>query len=408
MARRLIELDEARQMVSDSAGALPGEVVELRAALDRILAADVVGEDAVPAFDNSAMDGFALRAADIEGATRATPASLRVIGESRAGCPAAGPVGPGQAIAISTGAMMPEGADAVIPIEETAVRNATVAVFAPADAGAYVRRAGDDIAPGQRVLARGMRLGPAELGVLASLGKEDVLCTRRPRVSVFTTGDELVAPGAVLRAGAVRDSNSYSIPALARRAGAEVIDVTSIPDDAHAIKDAIAGALALDVVIVCGGASVGEHDHLKDALAALDVRERFWGVALKPGKPTWFGVYGQTLVFGLPGNPVSAMVTFILLVAPALRALSAASAETVHTTATLTSDYDKSPGRAHAVRCSVRASESGWEVQPTGPQGSHILSSMLGAQALAIIPGNSGPLSAGSKVQIEMLWPFAG
>jgi molybdopterin molybdotransferase len=165
--------------------------------------------------------------------------------------------------------------------------------------------------------------------------------------------------------------------------------------------------LTLDSVVVCGGASVGAHDHVKSALAALEVRERFWGVALRPGKPTWFGVREKTLVFGLPGNPVSAMVTFILLVCPALRALSGAAPQPLRTLATMACDYEKSPGRAHAVRCRLRLSETGWEAEPTGPQGSHILTSMLGAQALAIIPSASGTVSAGTRVPIEPLEPFS-
>jgi molybdopterin molybdotransferase len=407
MAKGLIELDEARCLVSESACPLGGEPVPLAAALERVLGEDVVASEAVPAFDNSAMDGFALRARDLLGANRTSPASLRVVGESRAGHPGAATVGPGQAVTVSTGAMLPSGADAVMPVEETDADDGVLAVFAQAQPGAFVRRAGDDISAGQTVLTRGSRLGPAELGVLAALGRETALCSKRPRVSVLTTGDELVAPGGVLRAGAVRDASAYSIPALARQVGSEVVHVASAPDEPRAIEAAIADALARDVVIVCGGASVGEHDYVKRALAALEVRECFWGIALKPGKPTWFGVRGETLVFGLPGNPVSSMVTFILLARPALLALTGASPEPLRATARIACDYEKSPGRAHAVRCRLRVSESGLEVTPTGPQGSHVLTSMLGAQALAIIPTASGPVSAGARVQIELLGPLA-
>jgi molybdopterin molybdotransferase len=407
MVRGLIELDEARRLVLESARALGGEGVPLAGAFERVLAEDVVATDAVPAFDNSAMDGFALRARDLRGADHSSPASLRVVGCSRAGHPGAASVGPGQAVAVSTGAMMPSGADAVMPLEETDADVGTVAVFEQTRPGAFVRRAGDDINAGQTVLTRGTRVGPAELGVLAEVGRESVLCSRRPRVSVLTTGDELVVPGEALRAGAVRDSSAHSIPALARQAGGEVVHVASAPDQPRAIEAAIADALAGDVVIVCGGASVGEHDYVKRALAALEVRQHFWGIALKPGKPTWFGVRGETLVFGLPGNPVSSMVTFILLVRPALLALTGAAPEPLRTTARLACDYEKSPGRAHAVRCRLRTTERGFEVKPTGPQGSHVLTSMVGAQALAIIPAASGPVSAGARVQIELLGPLA-
>lgn len=410
MARRLIEIDEARRVVLASAPALNSERVDLAQALGRILAEDVVSTDPVPPFADSAMDGFAVRAADLRGADRAAPVRLRLVGESRAGRPAQGAIESGQAIAISTGAMLPAGADAVIPVEQTDAMDGVVAVFAAARPGRYVRRVGEDIGAGQTVLRGGSCLGPAELGVLASLGREQAICTRRPRVSILTTGDELVAPAEALRPGAVRNSSAYSVPALARCAGAEVVGVASAPDDPRAIEAAIAAVLMLDVVVVCGGVSIGAHDHVKGALAALEVHERFSSIALKPGKPTWFGVHGQTLVFALPGNPVSSMVTFILLVGPALRALSGANAQPLRTTATLACDYEKSPGRAHAVRCRVHLCATGLRVEPTGPQGSHILTSMLGAQALAIIPSASGSLAAGAQVQIEMLapWTVAG
>jgi len=408
MAGSLIELEEARRIVLECVRTLDSEDVGLKDALGRVLAEEILAADAVPSFDNSAMDGFAIRAEDIREADRDAPASLELVGESRAGLPAQSVVGSGQAIAISTGAMMPEGADAVIPVEDTAQANGTVSVFAQSPPGRWVRRAGEDIVAGASVFTPGTRLGPAELGVLASLGHASAICTRCPRVSVLTTGDELVGPEAALSPGAVRDASAHSIPALARLAGAEVVPVARAPDQEQAIERAIADALSSDVVIVCGGVSVGKHDHVKDAFAALEVRERFSAIALRPGKPTWFGVRGQTLVFGLPGNPVSSMVTFILLVGPALRALSGAPMQTLATTATLVSDYEKAPGRAHAVRCRLRLSESGWEAEPTGPQGSHVLTSMVDAQALAIIPSASGSLRAGERVQIELLAPWTG
>jgi molybdopterin molybdotransferase len=407
MTRKLIELDEARRVVIASAAALDSESVELAAALDRVVAEDVIGTVPVPPFENSAMDGYAVRASDVAGAGPGAPVKLELVGESRAGGHSPTVAEPQQAVAISTGAMMPAGTDAVIPLEDTNAGNETVAVFAEAQPGSFVRGAGEDIAVGQSVLTRGTRLGAAELGVLASLDRARVLCTRRPRVCIITTGDELVEPGDAAPIGAVRNSNAYSICALARCGGAEVSSVASVPDDQAAIEAAVADGLTDDMVVVCGGASVGAHDHVKSAFSALDVRERFWGVALRPGKPTWFGVREKTLVFGLPGNPVSTMVTFILLARPALQALAGAAAKPIRTLATLTRDYEKSPGRAHAVRCRLRLSESGFQAEPTGPQGSHILTSMLGAQALAIIPSASGAVSAGTRVSIELLEPFS-
>jgi molybdopterin molybdotransferase len=238
---------------------------------------------------------------------------------------------------------------------------------------------------------------------MASLGLTSVPCHRRPRVQVITGGDELIEAGEEMRPGAVRNSNAHSVSALVEWSGAEVAGTALVPDRPDATRAAISAALDSDVVVICGGVSVGEHDHVKRALAELDVEEAFWGLALRPGKPTWFGSRGATLVFGLPGNPVSAMVTFILLARPALAAMSGRDPERHRTTARLAEDYEKRPGRAHAVRCRLELREDGWRATPTGAQGSHILTSMLGADCLAMIPTEAGSLSAGDTVQIELL-----
>jgi len=409
MTQTLTEIDEARRIVLEHAGALGGEPVALADAQGRVLAVDVDSPEAVPPFDNSAMDGFALRSSDVAGAGPRTPVALLIAGESRAGHPWPQTVGPAQAVAISTGAMLPAGADGVVAVEQTHTRDGHVEVLTGVAPGDYVRLAGEDIRAGQRVLARGTRLGAAELGVLASLGRAEVGCSRRPRVAVITTGDELVALGVELTPGAIHDANAYSVPALAAQRGAELRPVATVPDEAQATRRALESALAdADVVVVCGGVSVGVHDHVRPTLAALGVSEHFWGVALRPGKPTWFGTCGETLVFGLPGNPVSAMVTFTLFVAPALDALSGAVVSVRRSGARITRDYAKAPGRAHAVRCRLLLDEHGWQAEPTGDQRSHILTSMLDADALAIIPTASGDVRAGENVEVQLLarmWP---
>jgi molybdopterin molybdotransferase len=331
--------------------------------------------------------------------------ALALVGESRAGAPARAAVGSGEAIAISTGAPVPDGADAVVPVEDTRPQGeTTIAVLSAARTHQHIRDAGEDIRAGQLVLAAGTRLGAAELGVLGSLGCAEVLCSRVPRVAVLVTGDELLAAGEAPRAGGVHDSNSHSVPALARSLSAEVCVVRRVPDEPAATTEAIAtGAGDADLLVICGGVSVGPHDHVKASLAALGARETFWGIALKPGRPTWFGTLADTLVFGLPGNPVSAMVTFALLVAPALAAMQGAAREPAPREALLGTDYEKRPGRAHAVRCRVEARHDGLHALPTGAQGSHILTSMLGADALAIIPREQGSVRRGEWVRIEPL-----
>jgi molybdopterin molybdotransferase len=399
----MIEIEEARRLVLERISSLPSERVQLRACLGRVLAEDVRSSADVPAFENSAMDGYAVRAADTRGARGDPPVMLSIVDESRAGHPARVGIEAGQAIKISTGAEMPVGADAVIEIEQTAAADGRVAILSEVDQGRYVRAAGGDIRSGETVLESGIRLGPAELGVLASIARDAVSCTRRPRIAILTTGDELIAPEEDSRPGAVRNSNAYSIPALAEVAGASVTAVETVADDLDATRAAIERSLSSDVTAICGGVSVGAHDHVKQALSELGVEQVFWGVALRPGKPTWFGRHQGRLVFGLPGNPVSAMVTFTLFVRPSLLALSGARHERLRTTATLERDYEKRPGRAHAIRCRLRLGDDGWHAQPSERQDSHILTSMLGADALAILPSASGSLRAGERVEIELI-----
>ena len=404
MPEKLIEPLEARRLVLERATPLGAEPVPLRAALGRVLAADVESAHPVPGFDNSSMDGFAVRAVDTLGASAAAPVALRLADESRAGRPAQSSLDRGQAIAISTGAMVPDGADSVVRVEDTSTRNGRVEVSVEVEPGNNVRRSGDDIKPGAPVLRRGTTIGAAEVGVLASVGTAEVSCARRPRTRVLTTGDELLEPGDAMRPGGVRNSNAYSIPALALGAGAEVVAVETVRDDPVATRTAIDAALEGDVAVISGGVSVGEHDLVKAALDALGVEQVFWRVALKPGKPTWFGIApGGALVFGLPGNPVSAMVTFLLFVRPAIRALLGAGQRTERVFAILDENLPKPPGRAHAVRCSLELRDDGWHARPTGDQDSHVLTSMLGADALAIVPTEGDAPLAGERVEIELL-----
>ncbi len=376
----------------------------MREALGRILAVDVESADPVPGFDNSSMDGFAVRAEDTRAAAAGGPVILTVADESRAGRPARLALRGGEAIGVSTGAVLPDGADSVVRIEDTSVSDGRVRIEVEVEQGTNVRHAGDDIEPGATVLRRGVRLGAAELGVLASVGVGTVSCARRPRMAVLTTGDELLEPDDPPQPGGVRNSNAYTIPALALSAGAEVVARETVRDDPESTRAAIARSLDSELVVICGGVSVGEHDHVKAALASLDVDQIFWRVALKPGKPTWFGAApGGALVFGLPGNPVSAMVTFLLFVRPAILALLGVGERVGRTSAILDEDLPAAPGRDHAVRCSLELREDGWHARPTGNQDSHVLTSMLGADALAIVSADSDAPVAGSRIEVELL-----
>jgi molybdopterin molybdotransferase len=391
----LISIAEARRRVLEAVTRLGDEDVPLELALGRVLAEEVTSAIDVPPFDSSGMDGYALIAGP--------EAELEVIGEARAGHPAAEAVRPGAAVRISTGAALPEGADAVVPVERTQRTGDGVHVPAAAP-GTNIRRAGEDIRAGDIVLRAGTVLGPAELGVAASVGRASLRCALRPRVAVLVTGDELIPPGEPLGPGGIYSSNGFALTAQVEQAGAALVGRGSVPDTPEGTRGAIREALeAADVVIVSGGVSVGPHDHVKDALRNLGVEEHFWGVRLRPGKPTWFGTRGDTLAFGLPGNPVSAMVTFQLFARPALAALQGAAADAPRATAVLAHPVARNRKRDEAVRVRLRHTEEGLVAEATGEQGSHMLTSMLGADGLALIAAGEGELAAGERVDVELL-----
>ncbi len=403
MTAALIDIDSARDAVLQRSAPLPSQSVPIAGAIGRTLAEPAVSEERVPGFDNSAMDGYAIRADDVREASPERPVSLGLTGESRAGAAAEVTVSAGQAIAISTGAMIPAGADAVVRVEDTERRDGRVAVMTAAERGANLRRAGEDIEPGDELVAEGTTLGPAEIGVLASIGRAAVACHRAPSVTVLSTGDELIGVEEPLREGSVRNSNAYALPALAGAVGAGEVRTERVGDDRRATVEAVGRGLESDLLVASGGVSVGEHDHVKAAFDELGVERVFWGVSLKPGKPAWFGVRDRALVFGLPGNPVSAYVTFLLFVRPALLALQGADPARARTEAALTAEYRKPTDRAHAVRCRLELAPSGWLATPAPDQGSHVMTSLLGADALALIPAAAERVEAGQRVTVELL-----
>ena len=304
-------------------------------------------------------------------------------------------------MAISTGAVLPEGADAVVPVEDTAARDAAVEVRVAVRAGRHVRRAGEDVRAGDAVLGAGVRLGPAELAVLASVGVAEATCARRPRVALLTTGDELVGPGEPRGPGDVRDANAVGLAALAVAAGAEVVHVARVPDEAESTVAALREALGADAVVACGGVSVGTHDHVKPALAALGVEPAFWGVALRPGKPTWFGTRDDTLVFGLPGNPVSGLVCFELFVRPALRKLRGHDDPGPRmVTAALAEDFTYRTDRPTYHPAWLENVTGANRVRVTSWFGSPDLRALTNANALLFLPAGKQTFAAGRTMSV--------
>jgi molybdopterin molybdotransferase len=393
----LLPIRRAREAVLAACRPLPSEPVPIGEALGRVLAEDVVATADVPPFVNSAMDGFAVRA-------DASSGPLRVVGEARAGAPAA--VGPadGEAIRISTGAALPDGADAVVRVEDTAEADGTVRLAAPVRPGQNVRAAGEDVRAGTVALSAGTTLGAAELAVAVVAGAATLPCARRPRVAILCTGDELREPGAALGPGEIHNSNAVALAALANGAGGEVVRARTVRDEPASTREAFAAALRdADVVVASGGVSVGPHDHVKPALLALGVEQRFWRVDLQPGKPTWFGTRAAQLVFGLPGNPVSAFVTFLLFARPALRALQGDGAPLpARAEAALTQEIPRR-AREQALRVRLHVRDGALHATPTGPQGSHVTASLLGADALAFVAAGTGTIASGERVAIERI-----
>ncbi len=395
MSRALISVSDARSLVLGRTGRLDSERVPIGQALDRVLAEDVLAGDDVPHFPCSAMDGYAVRSG-------AAGRRLTVIGESRAGSPFPDSLSDGQAVRISTGAAVPPGATAVLRQEDVETDGAEIEAMTETAEGENVRPRGEDMPKGTTVLEAGTILGAIELGAAVAAGAGELAVARRPRVSILCTGDELRAPGEPLGPGQIHNSNAPMLWSLAGRCGAIADADRRLADDRDSTEAALEEALrGAEVVVISGGVSVGPHDHVKPALAALGVEEIFWGVALQPGKPTWFGKRDGRLVFGLPGNPVSAAVTFWLFVRPALLTLQGAAPPHVHPPqATLGTSVRRNPAREQAMR--VRFDRQGAEsvVVPTGPQGSNIVTSLLAADALAMIPAGDGELPAGTTVAL--------
>ncbi|MEJ2507912.1 MAG: molybdopterin molybdotransferase MoeA [Gammaproteobacteria bacterium] len=400
-----LTVEQAMSRIAESVEPIDGaESVALRAALGRTLDEAVLSPIDVPPYTNSAMDGYALRGADLPDQGEAR---LQVVGTALAGQPFEGGIGAGQCVRIMTGAKMPEGTDTVVMQEHTEREDDTVRIGSGHRPGQNVRAAGEDLARGKPVLSRGKRLGPADIGLLASLGVPEVRVKRRLRVAFFSTGDELRSLGEPLEEGQIYDSNRYTLYGLLSELGVELIDMGVVRDrreDVEAAFEQAAGTA--DAVITSGGVSVGEADYVKDTLERLG-QVGFWKIAMKPGRPLAFGRVGRAYFFGLPGNPVSVMATFYELVLPALRRLMGQEhTQPVSLTVPCAERLKKRPGRVDFQRgILTREADGTLAVRSTGAQGSHILSSMSRANCFIVLPSDWGDVEPGTQVEVQ---PFEG
>jgi molybdopterin molybdotransferase len=389
----LLALEAAQALVLERARPLGAERVALSEAAGRVLAEPAAAVVDLPPFPSSAMDGYAVRSAD-------TPGRLPVVQRVAAGAPATRPLTQGEAMGIATGGMVPEGADAVIQHERVVANDNEIEIPEAVANGANVRPVGRDVAAGYAVVPAGARLGPAQIGALAAAGVAEVVCGRRPRVAVLTTGTELREPGSPLGPGEVYEANGVMLAAQLAAEGALVTRLAAVADDDEEHRQALAEGLEHDVLVTSGGVSVGPHDLVRRVEAELGVEEVFWRVAVRPGKPVSFGVRGATLVFGLPGNPVSSLVGCELFVRPALRALQGTTDPGPWFAAgRLTVTVERNPARDDLLRARATVIDDGVSLEPVSGQESHMIVRAAEANALALVPRGDGELRAGSVVR---------
>jgi molybdopterin molybdotransferase len=389
----LISLEEALARIFEQVRPLDAEPVPLAAAGGRVIAHDARSLVDLPPFASSAMDGFAVRSSD-------TPGRLPIVARIAAGVPAPRALDSGEAMGIATGGVVPDGADAVIPIEYVVESDNVVEIEQAVGQGDNVRPRGGDVSAGDVVVAQGSRLGPAQIGALAAAGLVEVSAARRPRVVVLATGTELRRPGEPLGPGEIYEANGVLLATAFASAGADVETLPTVADDAAAHRRALESGLAADVLVTSGGVSVGPHDLVRGLLAELGVEEIFWGLAVKPGKPLAFGVRGSTLVFGLPGNPVSSLVGAQVFVRPALLALQGASVPgPVYSAGSLASAIRCNKQRDEFVRARSVPSATGVVLEPITGQESHMIARAATADALVHAPRGDGELAAGETVR---------
>jgi len=400
----LISADQALQIVIDNVTTLGIERVSIREALGRVLAQEIRSARDIPGFDNSAMDGYALRASDIAGASEQRPAKLAVVETIAAGSMPHSEVTAGRAMRIMTGAPLPPGADAVVPVEQTREHDGVVEILVSAPTGFSIRRRGEDLRRDESVMSAGKRLGPSDIGLLASLNRAIVEVYRRPRVAILAGGDEIVDIDQVPSGAQVVDSNGYALAAAVIEAGAEPTMLKVARDRLENVRERVTEAVTFDAVLSTGGVSVGQFDLVEKVFEELGMRRLFHGIAQKPGRPMMFGLIGRRPIFALPGNPVSTVVCFYLYVRPALLRMGARrDLGLPRLTARCAVDIKTAANFTEFVRVKLERRDGELYAAPTGAQGSGILSSLSRADALLIGPAKETVLKAATQATVLLL-----
>lgn len=398
----MIPVDDALKIILESAHVLTPRRIPIDESVGFVLDENIVSNENVPSFDNSAMDGYAVRADDLHNATPETPVFLDIVDIIRAGSVSTKKLKAGQAMQIMTGAPMPDGADAVVMVEQTEKADGNkVKILSVVHKGEHCRPAGNDIQTGQTVFQRGRWVTPYDIGVLASIGKPKVNIIPKPKIAILSTGDELIGITDPMSPGKIRSSNNFALRALAKKFGSEVIDLGIAKDTPGDTQEKLEQAFTADIILTSGGVSMGEFDYVRAALERIGVDIKFWKVKQKPGKPLVFGVQKNKLYFGLPGNPVSSLVCFQLFVIPAMKKMSGFSDTSLCRIEARAAEFiPKKAGLRYFLRGIIKKKNGLWYVSTTGDQGSSVMSSLSFANCLIDIPEEKGNIASGDIVTI--------
>ena len=400
----MITLEKALETVIREVKTLPSEKVKLLSSLNRVLAEDIYSEFDIPQFNRAAMDGYAVIAQDTASASLSHPAVLKIVDEASAGFKAKLKVKRGKAVRIMTGALLPEGADAVVMLEDTESDKDEVKIFRSIKQGRNVSFSGEDVKRGEKILSCGTLIRPAEVGMLASLSKRQVYVVKKPRVAIISTGSELTEPGDALKEGKIYDSNSFALFSQVVTCGGEPERIGIVPDDEKELLLKVKEALSFDILLLSGGVSAGKYDLVKEVLKKAGVKMLFWKVAVKPGKPTFFGVKNHTLVFGLPGYPVSSMMNFENLVKPAIFSmLGRKDYKRFKVRATLKGEIRNTSNRENFIRVKLIEEDGKYLAYPAPSQKSGVLKSMVWANGIIPLPKDVKKVESGKQVLVEIL-----